>query len=347
MDRKKIISAFSHLGKVMIALGSNLEWEKTAKNCSQELYEDTLSVINRQFHFNGWFTKGSVSESLISIGNLLSVHNIEKFLIPYTYSATPKQVGVIMAGNIPLVGFHDFLCVLLSGNAIKIKLSSDDKTLFPQLISILIEIEQECRDLITITEGKIGNIDAVIATGSNNSLQYFEQYFGKYPHIFRKNRTSVAILNGGETEEELYALGKDIFTYFGLGCRNVSQIFIPEDFDLNLLFKAILPYNSIINHHKYANNYDYNKAIHLLNLVELLDNGFILLRETDELFSPLAMLYYKRYKHIKTVEEFLHDNKENIQAVVSSKHIPFGAAQQPGLGDFADHIDTMKWLEAL
>jgi hypothetical protein len=190
-------------------------------------------------------------------------------------------------------------------------------------------------------------VDAVIATGSNNSLKYFEQYFGKYPNIFRKNRTSIAVLDGTETTEELYALGIDIFQYFGLGCRNVSHLFVPEAFKLDRFFEGILEHSDVINHNKYGNNYDYNKAVYLMNKVELLDNNFVLLRESEALFSPLAMIHYQRYSNQEEVRSFLEKHKGDIQVVVGHGFTPFGKAQAPGLSDYADGVDTMRWLESL
>jgi hypothetical protein len=252
-----------------------------------------------------------------------------------------------MAGNIPLVGFHDFLSVVISGNKAVVKLSSDDKNLLPAIVKILLIFNEGLGERIEISQGKIGEIDAVIATGSNNSMQYFNQYFGKYPHLFRKNRTSIAIIEGNESKAELESLGADIFTYFGLGCRNVSQVFIPKDYDINLIFEAIITHSEIVNHHKYANNYDYNKAIHLMNQEQILDNGFVLFKESDQLFSPLAMLFYHRYENQNELELYLHNNKENIQVVVGKSYVPFGKAQTPELNDYADGVDTMKWLEEL
>lgn len=342
-----MINAFSRLGEIMVALGEQKSHGEQSAVVSIEKYEHTQEVINKQFHLNGWFTKISVCNSLKALGSLMTEASLTAFTEQYIYSLHPKKVGVIMAGNLPLVGFHDFLCVLLSGHKVVAKMSSDDKTLLPALVNILLELEPKLAEYITLSEGRIGEIDAIIATGSNNSMGYFETYFGKYPHIFRKNRTSVAILDGTETEAELQQLGSDIFTYFGLGCRNVSQLLVPENFELNRFFGAIVGHAEIVNHHKYANNYDYNKAIHLMNQENILDNGFVLLKASDELFSPLAMLFYHRYKDPAEVTQFLEGQSENIQAVVSHQHIPFGQAQCPGLNDFADNVNTMEWLGSL
>ena len=249
-----------------------------------------------------------------------------------------------MAGNIPLVGFHDFLCVLMSGNTAICKLSTDDKTLLPALSSILIQFLPELKDRIVFTTGRIAQMDAVIATGSNNSLVYFEQYFGKYPHIFRKNRTSLAVISGNETSEDFNALGHDIFNYFGLGCRNVSHLLFPKEFNLNRFFEGIINHSEVANHNKYANNYDYNKAIYLMNNIPMLDNNFVLLMESKELFSPLSIVHYHYYSDQNELVAYLELQKENLQAIVGTNYIPFGQAQCPGLNDYADGIDTMTFL---
>lgn len=347
MDRDTLITAFAQLGKVMVQLGKQESWTDFSLGLTAEEYEKLQIVINRQIHFNGWFSKNSVCESLLALGNQLTVESLTDWSSKYTFTNNPKRVGVIMAGNLPLVGFHDFLCVLLSGHHVVAKLSSDDKTLLPALTEVLIKFAPEIKSHITLTENRIGEIEAMIATGSNNSMRYFESYFGKYPHIFRKNRTSLAIFDGSETEEQIHELGKDIFTYFGLGCRNVSQILIPADFDINRFFAGIINHSEVVNHHKYANNYDYNKAIHLMNQENILDNGFMLLKESDELHSPLAMLFYHRYENQSEVENYIEKHKENLQVIVGNQYVPFGQAQCPMLSDYADGIDTMKWLEGL
>ena len=347
MEKQTIIIALNQLGKVLISLGENQPWKDNSLGVTQEEFERFEYIIARQFALNGWFTADSVRNALKSIGNDLTVEKLTAWTDKYQFASNPKRVGVIMAGNIPLVGFHDFLCVLLSGHKITAKMSSDDKTLLPEIVSLLIQFAPELEERITLSEGRIGDIDAVIATGSNNSMGYFESYFGKYPHVFRKNRTSVAVIDGTETAEELESLGKDIFTYYGLGCRNVSQILIPKEFELNDFFGAMVSNSEIVNHHKYANNYDYNKAIHLMNQENILDNGFMLLKESDQLFSPLAMLFYHRYNDVNEVETYLKSNEEHIQAIVGKKFIPFGKAQCPNLDDYADNVNTMSWLEGL
>jgi len=254
-----------------------------------------------------------------------------------------------MAGNIPLVGFHDWLCVFVTGNRAKVKLSDKDRRLLPVLVNKLGEWSHQSREQ-TIFIGdtdKLTGFDAVIATGSNNTARYFEQYFGKYPHIFRSNRTSLAVLKGDETPEELRLLGNDIFHYFGLGCRNVSHIMVPEGFDLNRIFEAVYPFGEIIHHHKYANNYDYNRAVFLLNQVPFLDNHFVMLRESSDLFSPLAVVHYQYYRSGTEIYEYLTLNESKIQAIIGKGFIPFGQAQCPTLADYADGVDTMEFLTRL
>lgn len=347
MKQSEQIQALSIFGELLTNLGSSNAWNGYSCGITENEYLELEKVINKQFVLNGWFTKTSVCNSLKALGSWLNNEQLSTWANAYMYTDTPKKVGIIMAGNIPLVGFHDFLCVLLSGNHPVIKLSSDDNTLFPALLNALIKIEPQFEKRFSISVGKLGEVEALIATGSNNSMRYFESYFGHLPHIFRKNRTSVACIDGSETVEDFKQLGHDIFDYFGLGCRNVSQLLIPENFDLNRFFEGIVSHGDIVNHHKYANNYDYNKAIHLMNLETILDNGFVLLKESDALFSPLAMLFYKRYTAEQEVEEFLAHQADNIQAVIGKKYIPFGQAQCPSLFDYADGVDTMKWLETI
>lgn len=313
--------------------------------------EDFKEITSLSERNNAWFTQEFIEKSIDNICNQYLDEN--EMIVFASYIKTKEQlnnqitVGITMAGNIPLVGFHDFLCVLLSGNIAVTKLSSDDNTLLPALAEQLIQYAPTLKERIQFSFGKLGEIDAIIATGSDNSTKYFEQYFGHYPHLFRKNRTSIAVLTGNETKEELIALGKDIFSYFGLGCRNVSHLLIPKGFDLNRFFEAIVDYHPIVNHHKYANNYDYNKAVYLMNLMELLDNNFMLLRESEELFSPLSMVHYQYYTTNDEVETYLSTNKENIQATVGHQFIPFGEAQAPKLDDYADGVDVMKWLNSI
>jgi len=304
---------------------------------------------------NQWFTNESVRKSIAAWAELLNEKNLRSWLDNYSNieNNNPKTVAIIMAGNIPLVGFHDLLCVLVSGNKALVKPSSDDKILVNLVLATLIEINPTLQHKIEIVDGAIKNIDAIIATGSNNSARYFDYYFGKYPHIIRKNRNSIAILNGAETESDLKNLGKDIFTYYGLGCRNVSKLFVPVDYNFNSFFEAIFEFGDVINHNKYGNNYEYNRAVYLMNSVPLLDNNFLLLKQDESLSSPIGVLFYEFYSGLEELKNKLKENSEKIQCVVCNKNINFtnsinfGESQQPGLIDYADGVDVMKFLSKL
>ena len=347
MEQEKIINGFAKLGELMVSLGEKSDWSGFELGVTEEEYAEIQFLIERQISFNGWFTAHNVRNSLRAIGLNLNKIDLTKWSKEYNYATTPKSVGLIMAGNIPLVGFHDFLCVIISGNKASCKLSSDDKSLLPILAKHLVEFVPELSERISFSTGRIGEIDAVIATGSDNSLKYFKQYFGKYPHIFRKNRTSVAVFGGSEIKEDIERLGSDIFSYFGLGCRNVSHLLFPKDFEISRFFEGIFRYSDVINNNKYGNNYDYNKAIFLMNKHALLDNNFVLLRESTELFSPLAMLHYHFYASDAELKPYLEEHAESIQVVVGENYYPFGKAQSPGLSDYADGVDVMRWLETI
>jgi hypothetical protein len=347
VERKEMILAFNQLGKLMVAAGKEEAWSGYESGVTEFEYNDFLGLISKQHIYNPWFTKENVQQSLIALGENLSEEKLRVWTQYYTFTKSPKKVALIMAGNIPLVGFHDFLCVLLAGHSPVCKLSSDDKFLLPAIASFLIQFAPELKHRITFSTGRISGFEAVIATGSDNSLTYFEQYFGKYPHIFRKNRTSIAIISEDTTDEELKELGFDIFNYFGLGCRNVSHLLLPENFEINRFFEAIVSYFPIVNHNKYANNYDYNKAVYLLNQIPLLDNNFVLLRESDELHSPLGMIHYHYYKSQEDIQLYLKQHETAIQAIVGKDFIPFGKAQKPTLTDYPDGVDVMQWLEKI
>lgn len=310
-------------------------------------------LIAAAARFNPWFRPEEVRYMMNAIAETLSGEGLERFLASYDLDAVkPKTVAVIMAGNIPLVGFHDFMCVLLSGHQLVARLSSDDKLLLPAVAEILFEIEPRFREAVRFTEGRIDgmNSDAIIATGSNNSSRYFEHYFAKYPHIIRKNRHGIAVLSGNESREQLEALGDDIFRYMGLGCRNVTKLFVPRGYSFNAFFESILSWGEkMISHTKYMNNYEYHRSLYLLNSEKLLDNNFILLREDTRLASPPGVLYYEFYDDVEVVKERLRIDSENIQCVVGDPEhgiaaIPFGKSQSPGLADYADGVDTMQFL---
>jgi Acyl-CoA reductase (LuxC) len=306
------------------------------------------SLSEKAGNQNPWFTKESITIALTGVSKLLHEQALNDWIKQYSWvgSTKPKTIALILAGNIPLVGFHDILTVLMSGNKALIKTSAKDTVLIDFVVSMLGGIEPRLRAHITFAQ-TLRSFDAVIATGSDNSSRYFEYYFGKYPSIIRKNRTSCAVLNGGETDKDLIELGRDVFTYYGLGCRNVSKLFVFPGFDFSRLMDAWKSYGSVIHHHKYCNNYDYQKAILLVNNTPFLDNGFVLLTPVDRLVSPIGVVYYEEYKSDKELQLTLDSTKEKIQCVIGSRPpatIPFGEAQFPGPGDYADNIDTLQFL---
>lgn len=348
MNLEQKIKILSKLGDIFHALGCDEEWQGYDLGINKEEYEEFKSLLETVYIYNGWFIPASVKNSLRGLSKWLNEKELRNWVSNYSLTENnTKTVGIIMAGNIPLVGFHDFISVFLSGHKSKIKLSSNDQHLFKAVLKMLSLFDETINDLVEVTEGPLKDFDAVIATGSDNSSSHFESYFSAYPHIIRKNRTSIAILDGTETIDELKMLGKDIFNYFGLGCRNVSHLWIPKDFDLNKFFEAIYDFNDIVNHNKYANNYDYNKAVYLLNQDDLLDNGFVLLKEDDQLHSPLGMLFYSRYEDKKEVDAYIQNHTSKIQAIVGKENIAFGQSQCPALNDYADNIDTMEFLTGL
>lgn len=350
MNINNRILALSQLGKILSCFADDKNHSISLNELEKNHFQKIEEAIPFAVAKNGWFTQQSIRESLYNWSNLLTKDNLEKWLSTYNLKETTsaKKVGLILAGNIPLVGFHDIISVFLSGNNAVIKLSSDDQTIIPILIECIQSYSKEFESSFQLVD-RLSEIDAVIATGSNNSARYFEHYFGKYPHIIRKNRTSVALLDGTETDKELAALANDILQYFGLGCRNVSKLFLPKDFDIDRIFNALYHFKELGNHNKFANNYDYNKAIYLLNKEPLLENGFLLMREAKGYHSPVAVLIYERYSTIQEVEKELKAAQDQLQCIVSHpnsnlKTIPFGKAQAPDLWDYADEVDTMAFL---
>ena len=312
-----------------------------------EQFNDIFDKAEQQ---NSWFTRANVIFAFKSWSDALSENNVKQWLSQYQLPQTTssKKILIIMAGNLPLVGLHDLLCVLVTGHKAIVKLSSNDCVLLPYLITQMKTFAPEWTEAVTLTDDKVTEYDAVIATGSDNTARYFEYYFGKKPHIIRKNRHSVAVLTGKETPEELFALGKDIFLYYGLGCRSISKLFVPKGYDFNLLFQAIYPYKDIIQEQKYANNYDYNKAVYLMSLFQLLENGFLLLKEDEHYGSPIATLFYEYYTNVDSLKEKLTTDAEKIQCVVAhnftTEEVAFGETQTPQLWDYADGVDTLNFL---
>ena len=296
---------------------------------------------------NGWFSEESVMNALDGISFMLQKEKLQQWIDRYEMkNDVPKVVGIVMAGNIPLVGFHDLISILISGHFAAIKPSSEDFFLTKTIIEWITQIEPRFKKNVELRD-KLTNIDAVIATGSDNTARYFEYYFKDIPHIIRKNRTSVAILKGKENEEELQALGEDIFSYYGLGCRNVSKVYTPEGYDLREVFPYFESHADVINHHKYRNNYDYHKSIYLVNKTPHLDTGFLLVNSTDELVSPISVLFHQEYDSEDNLKNILSIKKDKIQCIVGSDYIPFGKAQRPELWDYADNVDTMEFLSGL
>ena len=307
-------------------------------------------AINESILHNSFFSKKNILKSLLSWSNVLTKKSIDDFLSNYLIKnkKREKKIAIIMAGNIPLVGFHDFFCVIISGNFAVIKLSSKDSHLFKFILSFLVKENPDFDTKFDVVESKLQIFDAVIATGNNISANQFELYFKKYPKIIRKNRHSIAILNGNETKKEIELLANDIFYYYGLGCRNVSKIFIPNNYNLDILFKSFVLWNEVINKNSYSNNYNYYRAIYLLNKEVFFDNGFVLLKESEKIGSPVGTIYFEYYKSDNQIKEMIKKNNEKIQCIVSNNNYPktikFGETQMPNLNDFADDIDTLNFL---
>ncbi len=316
--------------------------------------EELSNIISNQLHYNAWFTPENVGKAVVSIGKMLNAADLATWLSRYQVNeGEPKKIGLILAGNIPLVGFHDILCVLASGNTALIKLSSQDNRLIKFVLQKLAGLDSEMAGRFNYVE-KLQGFDAVIATGSNNTSRYFDYYFGKVPNIIRRNRNSIAVLTGNETTEQLHELGHDIFDYYGLGCRNVSKVLVPEGYNFDHFFQSIQDYEPIIHHHKYNNNYDYNKSIYLINGDQHLDNGFMLLKKDEKLTSPLSVLFYDTYSNLQQAQQSINEQSENIQCVVShatldisNQVVGFGESQEPKLWDYADGVDTMEFLAEL
>lgn len=355
MILEKRINAFAELGDFLSQFHeSENQYNNKLKRLNDKFYDNFKRILIRAKVQNPWFTEQNSLLAVKGISKMLNKTVLEIWLRSYptlseNYEA--KRIGVIMAGNIPLVGFHDFLSVLISGHKLVAKLSSKDTILMHFVAEVLTEIEPDFKDSIILTNGIIKNIDAVIATGSDNSSRYFEYYFGKYPNIIRRNRSSAALLTGTETDNELQALGKDIFMYYGLGCRNVSKLFLPKGFDIQRLFKNFMPYGEIINHNKYANNFDYNRAVYLMNQTPFLENGFVMLKEDASYVSPISVVNYEWYEDLKSIKNRLLLNSRQIQCIVSNADIenafPYGEAQFPAVDDYADGVDTLKFLSEL
>jgi hypothetical protein len=326
---------------------------KLGQRINQLTVEEKEDLFWRVNNSNAWFTPDNIENAIFGLGQFLDQEALFNWTSKYQLNLIhfPKKIGIIMAGNIPAVGFHDLLCVLIAGHEAHVKLSSSDPILIPWLVKELVSIAPDFSEKVFFLENLKGK-DAYIATGSDNSARYFDYYFGKYPHIIRKNRTSVAVLSGEESSEDFQLLGKDVLQYFGLGCRNVSKLYVKNIDQIKRFLDAINHLQVELNHHKFVNNYDYNKSIYLVNKEPHLDNGFLLIRESKELVSPIAVLHYEIYHSEEDIVSTLENLKEKIQCVVSKEgwfegSFPFGLAQCPVLEDYADGVDTLHFLETL
>lgn len=349
IDKKKY---FIELGKFLSQFSLDNNSKNDAVLNNDLFYEDFISLIELSQSHNGWFTQEQVYFAINSWAEALTEENLNKWLLAYDFTKVqPKTIGLILAGNIPLVGFHDFLSVLISGHNVLVKTSSNDQKLLPFLAKYLISLNDELKNNIHFVEGKLENFDAVIATGSNNTARYFEYYFKDKPSIIRKNRNSVAVLNGTESHEDLENLGEDIFRYFGLGCRNVSKLFVPKNYNFEQFFKAIFKYKDVIYYEKYANNYDYNKAVFLMSNFKLLDNEFLTIKEDSSYASPISSVFYEFYENTEDIKNQLEKDADQIQCIVSKNVVPnsisFGQTQKPNLWDYADNVDTVGFLLSL
>jgi len=342
---KDRIKSFVELGEIIRRSLENTQ----KKGVEKELYE----LIQDHQHTNAWFTPKFVEQSLQSILLFLEEKILTEFVSKYTISDdfTSKRIGVVTAGNIPLVEFHDFLCIVLSGHDYVAKLSSKNNKFLPLFYKILKQINPKLTPHISFLEEMefLKDVDAVIATGSNNSSRYFEYYFRKHPHIIRKNRNSIAVISENDGEKEINALADDVFSYFGLGCRNVSKIYLPKSYKPETIIPFFDKYDFLKMHSPYMNNYTYNNAIYLINTERFLDAGFFLMKEDVSISSPLSVINYSFYEDVADVVKEIEENKDRLQCVVSNTKnipyaIPFGQAQYPSMFDFADNVDTMEFL---
>lgn len=340
------LNALLHLGSGLRKLAED---NSTVNSAAESSLKGMNTAIQQAILRNPWFTEDHCRKALSWWGKCLTAENVSNWLKPYDLPhPEPARIALILAGNVPIVGFHDLLAVLVTGHTAVVKLSSKDDVLLPAMLKIMAEVDDGIQSRVILAEGKIPEYDGVIATGSSNTSRYFEYYFGKKPHIIRKNRNAVAVLDGKESEEDLKRLADDLFLYFGLGCRNVSKIYLPPGFDINRIIAASDAYRHLHDHHKYANNYDYHKTIYLMGEQEFTDGGFCLFLESQQIASPIATIHYATYDSIEAVGKQLAMNAADIQCVVSQLGIPgeiaFGKAQKPDLMQYADGVDTVEFL---
>lgn len=348
----EIKNNFVELGKFLSQFSIDNNQQNDQVKFNDLFFNSFIDLIALSQSHNNWFTPDNVHFSISSWSEALTEKNLNQWLSAYSFTEKePKNVGLILAGNIPLVGFHDFLSVLISGNNVLVKTSSKDDYLIKFLTKYLIALDNRFNEKITFVEGKLENFDAVIATGSNNTARYFEYYFKNKPSIIRKSRNSVAVLTGNETPEEMTLLSEDVFRYFGLGCRNVSKIFVPKNYNFDAFFIGMYAQKDVIYYEKYANNYDYNKAVFLMSNFQLLDNEFLTIKEDISHASPISSVFYEYYEDINEIKMRLNQDSEIIQCVVSNgiieNSVYFGNTQKPNLWDYADNVDTLDFLNNL
>ncbi len=356
VDTTKRISAFAKLGECLRHSAKGETAPADLNSEQSKAYESLQDLIPGLARQNAWFTEKNVLHMILALGQSLQEEEIINWLNNYpqlqSKKSEPRTIAVIMAGNVPAVGFHDFCSVLISGHKLLAKLSSDDDQLIPAIAHLLVAIEPGFKNHITFTTDKLSAFDAVIATGSNNSSRYFDYYFSKYPHIIRKNRNGVALLSGNESKAELSHLAEDIFMYFGLGCRNISKIYLPANYTISDLLDVLSEHVYLNENSKYFNNYEYNKAIFLVNGRPHFDAGNLLLVEDASLASPVSTLHFEYYTDPKELSKGIEAQQDEIQCVVGDSAlytgaIPFGKSQQPALTDYADGVDTLNFLLAL
>lgn len=348
-NKYTIKDAFIKLGEFLSQFTTNGIVKKDNILNNDLFFDGFKHQIKLAKEHNGWFTEHNILFALEGWSYLLTENHFTQWLSGYNLNEVePKKIAIIMAGNIPLVGFHDFLSVLITGHEVLVKQSSNDRHLLPFLAKYLEYVKPELKGKVTFTEDKLQDFDAVIATGSNNTARYFEYYFKNKPSIIRQNRNSVAVLTGDETEEQLSGLSEDIFRYYGLGCRNVSKLFVPKDYNFDGFFNAMYKWHPIIEEAKYANNYDYNKAVYLMSEFDMLENGFLMIKEDQSYASPIATVFYEYYDNLEQIQQKLNTDQDLIQCVVSKgltkSDIKFGMTQKPQLWDYADNVNTIEFL---
>ena len=351
------IESFSLLGSFLQQFPDHTRNDSPALEIlNREFYQSFSEIIKREPSLNPWFTPKWINASISGIARMLEAPILKLWLTSYSdIPVEPGQkltIGLVLAGNIPMVGFHDILCVLSAGHRVLAKTSSKDMRLIHGLSKILSHIDPDLGSRIRLTDEKLVGMDAIIATGSNNSARYFEYYFSKYPHIIRKNRNGVAVLTGNESQQELQGLGEDIFTYFGMGCRNVCKLYVPEDYDLKILLNVLDGFSELTQHNKYANNVDYHRSLYLMNQLEFLDNHITLLKEDKAIASPAGVVFYERYTEMRDVQKLLTEHEEEIQCTVSihpdiENRVKPGRTQEPMPWDYADGVDTINFLTQL